>query len=364
MPDRLPRELRVLYEVARVVGDGPHPHGEALARVTACVRDEFAFERVRFVRRRGEPGDEEALADARVARAAVVRDGRVAVPLFVGGECTGFLVADRGGDRLDASRGELQLLSAVGLLAGLLVAQAEQASRLERALEELRRANDLKGEFVSIASHELRSPIAVVHGIATTLHERYDDLDEEKRRALRGALLEQSARLRDLAEQLLDLSRVDAGRLRLDSRPFRPREAVESLLPRVAADRLDDVEVELDPRVELVCDPAAFERIVGNLLANALKYGQPPVLVRGRDGDGYFRLAVEDRGPGVEPALVPELFDSFTRGEDARRKGTIGAGLGLAIARRYAEALGGELLYERGREGGARFVLVLERSED
>ena len=238
----------------------------------------------------------------------------------------------------------------------MFIAKAEQFDELQRALEELRRIDRLKDEFVAIASHELRAPIAVVHGIATTLHLRGEELEHAQIVQLRQALYEQSARLHELTEQLLDLSRFDSGRMPVELRPFHPRDSVEGLLPQLAPDRLADVTVDIDPREAIVSDRVAFERVVGNLIGNALRYGEPPVVVRGEDHGGPFRLSVEDRGPGVPPDFVPQLFDRFTRADQAERGG---AGLGLAIARGYADAVGAELAYERAEPHGARFVLLL-----
>ena len=363
MPDRLPRELRVLYDVARVVGVGPYAYEEVLARVVDGVREDFGFAHVRFVHD-GDPVREEdaaVLDEARREERAAVCGDRLAVPLLVEGERIGCLVADCDGETFDPSEYELQLLSAVGLIAGVFLAKAAQYSALQRALEELRRVDELKDDFVSIASHELRTPIAIVHGIAATLHERGAEIDEERRAELREALYAQSGQLRDLTEQLLDLSRFDAGRIHVAAEPFRPRASVDSLVARIVPGQAEQVAVEIDPALEVVADPHAFERVVGNLVGNAFKYGAPPVLVRGESGDGSFRLLVEDRGPGVDPRFASQLFERFTRSDASRRDGDGGAGLGLAIAQQYAEALGGDLRYEPAEPRGARFVLELPR---
>ena len=122
--------------------------------------------------------------------------------------------------------------------------------------------------------------------------------------------------------------------------------------------RTGDVYPYIDPTIEMVTDPDAFERVVSNLVVNALRYGRPPVVVRVRAKDA-FRLEVEDRGVGVDPELVPQLFDRFTRGRHERSAGLAGAGLGLAIASSFANALGGDLRYEAVPSSGARFVLRL-----
>jgi anti-sigma regulatory factor (Ser/Thr protein kinase) len=129
-------------------------------------------------------------------------------------------------------------------------------------------------------------------------------------------------------------------------------ELVEVLAPE------DDVSVEVDPELTAWVDPVALDRIVSNLLANALRYGRPPIMVSAAPGEGRLRLAVEDRGAGVAEDFVPRLFDRFSR-SDASSQAAGGSGLGLAIARAYARAHGGDVVYEHARPRGARFVATL-----
>jgi signal transduction histidine kinase len=197
-----------------------------------------------------------------------------------------------------------------------------------------------------------------VHGIAATLQARVDDLDRPQLHALLGTLVQQTDRLRDLADQLLDLSRIESRGKALRPERFRPRERLDDLLPRFAGGREDDVCIDVDPNLELVTDPIGFERVAANLVLNALRYGAPPVEVRAEGGNG-FRLVVEDHGEGVPPDFVPLLFERFSRSDDTRRAGAPGAGLGLSIARAYADALGGRLEYEDAEPHGARFILSL-----
>ena len=351
MPDRLPRELRVLYELARVVAAGPYSLGDVLGRIGAEMEREFGLTDVRLVRN----GDDLLLDSALAQRWAVADEGRVAIPLLIEGRCLGYLVADGADERVELDEANLHLLTTVGLVAGVFIAKAEQYEELEHALQELRRVDELKDDFISVASHELRTPVAVVHGIVSTLHTRGDALAPEQREELGQALYAQSVRLRELTEQLLDLSRFDSGRIRIQPTAFRPREAVESLLPRVAPDGAGQVQVEIDPCVELVSDSHAFERVMGNLIGNALKYGAPPVVVHGLETGKTFSLSVEDHGPGVPSEFVPHLFERFTRAEEARQTPS-GAGLGLAIAHEFADAVGADLGYEAATPNGARFV--------
>jgi two-component system, OmpR family, sensor histidine kinase MtrB len=230
---------------------------------------------------------------------------------------------------------------------------------LEARLAELEQLDEVKSQFVSIASHELRTPIAIVHGIAATLHFRSDELAGEQLDELRETMYLQSCRLAELTEQLLDLSRLDAQAVALNPARFRPRERIDELLTRIAPDRIDEVEVDVEPRLEVYTDPHAFERVVANLLTNAFRYGAPPIEVQAQP-DRELDFVVEDHGPGVPDEFVPLLFERFAQADRARARHQ-GAGLGLAIAKSFAEALGGDLSYEPAQPTGARFHFALPR---
>jgi two-component system, OmpR family, sensor histidine kinase MtrB len=232
-------------------------------------------------------------------------------------------------------------------------------AELEQRLAELEKLDELKTQFVTLASHELRTPISVVHGIATTLHFRGNELPAEQLTDLRKTLYEHSCRLAELTDQLLDLSRLDAQAFALMPERFHPRERIKDLLARIAPERVDDVEVGVEPALEVVTDPHAFERVIGNLLTNALRYGEPPIEVRTHRSE-VMDLIVVDHGPGVPDEFVPLLFERFSQAEGTtpRRQG---AGLGLAIAKSYAKALGGDIRYEPAEPSGACFHFELPR---
>ncbi len=134
------------------------------------------------------------------------------------------------------------------------------------------------------------------------------------------------------------------------------------MVASAAGERAGDVRIDIDPALEAVADETAFDRIVSNLLVNAFRYGEPPVVVRAEERDDGFRLTVEDRGAGVPPEFVPDLFERFTR-SGATRERVAGTGLGLAIARSYATAHGGDLHYEPATPKGACFELFLPAAE-
>jgi signal transduction histidine kinase len=305
------KEERALQVLTRVVTDSPFRARELIDRVCVGTREAFGLKRVEW-----HPPHE-------------------LVPFSGEGE-----------PPLDET--DLSVLNALGEAAAAVAERARDVGDADR----------LKRDFVSIASHELRTPISVVHGIAATLHARVNDLRDDQVHALLGQLVLQTDRLRDLADQLLDLSRIESGGAGGRPERFDPRGRLEDLVPRIAGDRAGDVHVLVEPGTTLLADPIAFDRVAANLVLNALRYGSPPVEVR-TEQNGSFRLVVEDRGPGVAPEFVPQLFERFTRSDESRRTGAPGSGLGLSIATAYASALGGELDYEPAEPRGARFTLSL-----
>jgi signal transduction histidine kinase len=232
------------------------------------------------------------------------------------------------------------------------------AAAIDRAHvhEQVVRLSELQREFIALAAHELRTPASAVYGLAATLYQRGKELARETVEEIELALYGQAERLRQLVEQLLDLSRLDAATLRIEPRRIELRPHLETVVALSAADRADAVRVEVPEGLEVVVDPNAVERIVANLVANALRYGAPPIVVSAQQTDEHVRIYVDDGGDGVAPEFIPYLFDRFRRSPQAGGQAT-GSGLGLAIARSYARAHGGDLLYD-GTRAGARFEFV------
>ena len=239
----------------------------------------------------------------------------------------------------------------------LVASRAAIAIEGARIHDELVRLDQVKLNFVAIASHELRTPATSVYGIASTLKHQRDALTPEVREELEDALWQQAIRFRSLIEQLLDLSRLDAKAI-----PIEPEALLlHELIAEIAAAAAPEADVRIDVPEELVieADRVALERIFGNLITNAVKYGKPPVAVSAETRDRYFRVSIEDRGSGVPPEIVPRLFERFERGSVGQ-----GSGLGLSIAKAYARAHGGDLFYDPSSSDGTRFDLILPRSQE
>jgi signal transduction histidine kinase len=253
---------------------------------------------------------------------------------------------------------ELTLLQGIGNLTGLALDRSRLFAHEVETRRALERADEVKTNFVALAAHELRTPVASVKGIVDTLHAHGAQLEDARTAELELLLRQQANRMATLVEQLLDLSRLDAEAVPIQPRPLAIRQRVEELVGNAAGERRAEVRVDVAPDLAALVDPNAFDRIVTNLVVNALRYGAAPVTVSAERSDRHLRLAVEDRGAGVPPEFVPDLFERFTRSEETRQRAG-GSGLGLAIARSYAQAHRGDLFYERAEPHGALFRLVL-----
>jgi signal transduction histidine kinase len=278
----------------------------------------------------------------------LLEEGGTAViaPMVGKDACLGLLV---GTDGELAADHVAEIAAYANLVAAFLEVGLEQ--------ERLARLGDLKSHFIALASHELRAPVAVIHGIGVTLNKRREQLELDEVARLHGILNEQTDHLASLVNQLLDLSRLEADAIALRREEIVVRDFVESVVETIAPEHRDAIEIAVEPKVRALVDPNAFDRIVSNLIVNAVRYGSPPVRVTAAQRDTHFRLSVEDRGPGVGKDFVPRLFERFARGQ-AQDKAT-GSGLGLAIAQSFANAHGGELMYADADPQGARFELVL-----
>ena len=265
------------------------------------------------------------------------------VPLLAAGEVTGVLHVGTLTHR-SFTADDVELLTLVAERMALAVERA-------RLHAETLQLDELKSNFVAIASHELRTPASSIYGVLATLSGR-SDLPDETRQALTQVGFEQAERMRRLIEQLLDLSQIDARRAPIERRPIVLNLTLSEIVS-AAVPQGPDVELDVAPNLAAILDPLVLDRVVSNLLINAVRYGSPPITVSAESRDRHLRIAVQDSGAGIPEELQPQLFERFARGENAR-----GSGLGLTIARAYARAHGGDLVYVPG-DDGARFELLL-----
>jgi two-component system OmpR family sensor kinase len=259
---------------------------------------------------------------------------------------------ERAAERIAAGRFEEPVVDGgADELGQLAVAFDDMRKRLS-ALERARR------EFIANASHELRTPIFALGGHLELLTD--DDMDEATRREFLVGMRQQVERLTKLATDLLDLSRLDAGRLRVELTPVDLSDVAARLVGEFSGVGRGSDHVLVaggDDRTLALADEERVRQIGGILLENALLHTPPGTEVRlltSRDGDAA-ELRVEDDGPGIPPGDQEQVFDRFYRGDGAV---AAGSGLGLAIARELATLMGGEVDLE-SRPGRTVFTLRL-----
>ena len=214
---------------------------------------------------------------------------------------------------------ERKLLTALGSLTGLALDRARLFAQERAAREALQRADELKSQFVALAAHELRSPVGAIYGLSETIAERGDQLAPEQLEELQSSLTMQIRRLRELVEQLLDLSRLDAEAVVIRPQRVRVRDRLEADRPaRCRRSSRCRSGSRWIPRSRRSWTSHALDRIVSNLILNACRYGEPPVLVSAATEHGTLRVTVQDHGPGVPAEFVPQLFDRFARSAGKR----------------------------------------------
>lgn len=277
-------------------------------------------------------------------------------PLTVGGRQVGTIVFRELPRRRAAAH--RRLLPALALLLGVAI-DRERLAREAFEAETLRRSDAVKTAILQAVSHDLRSPLMAILTSAGALARRGLALDDSDRADLLSTVLEEARRLDRLVGNLLDLSRLQAGAAEPQAVVVTVDDLVVAALGGLA-DGADRVKASFpwDPPAVRV-DPHQVERVLVNLVENALKYSPAPepVFVRVTATCSEALVRVIDHGPGVAPAESERVFTAFQRGLGA--ESVRGAGLGLAIAQGFARANGGRIWLESHRGQGATFVLAL-----
>jgi signal transduction histidine kinase len=285
---------------------------------------------------------------------------QVVAPLSTGGQTIGYFTLAR---RLpDAfSPEEVELIALLGRLVGSAVQNIRAYEAERTTVEELRRLSALRADFVSLVSHELRSPMAAVIGSARTLQERWRELRPDQREAFLAVIADETSRLARLIEDVLHTSRIEAGTF---TYRFSEVDLVHLAREAVAAAEIaqDEVRLAIDVASALPTvhgDPERLRQLLDNLVSNAVKYsaaGQEVRVSLGGD-NGRVRLAVRDNGPGIAPEHQTLIFEKFGRAATGGAKP--GTGLGLFIARSIAQAHGGSLDVQSALGRGTTFTLTL-----
>ena len=291
---------------------------------------------------------------------------RLAAPLLSGAEAIGMLSLVRAEpDSFDEE--EIELVALLGRFLGATVQNIRAYEAERETVDELRRLSALRADFVSLVSHELRSPMASLIGSAQTLRERWRELGAEQRESFLGLIAHETSRLATLVEDVLDTSRIEAGTF-----TYSFTEVDVGALVRAAAAAAESGQDEVTVRAEVTGsiptvrgDAERLRQVVSNLIDNAVKYSPEggEVRVTTRAQNGRVEVSVRDRGPGIPSEQQRLIFEKFGRAKlgDKTKPGT---GLGLFIARSIAEAHGGGIAVQSAPQHGATFTLNLPLDPD
>jgi len=242
------------------------------------------------------------------------------------------------------------------------------AERLRQSEAELQRANQAKDEFLATLSHELRTPMTSIMGWSQMLDE--EELDAATRETAINAIRQSSKMQAQLIDDLLDVSRITAGKMRIETETVDLAPVVTAAIQtvRAAADAKGvRMHAQLGEDVRVTGDPHRLQQVVWNLLSNAVKFtpGGGDVYVDVREEERQAVIEVRDNGQGIETEFMPHLFERFRQADSTPTRAYAGLGLGLAIVRHLVELHGGTIAAEsKGLGKGATFRVRLPRSRD
>jgi two-component system, OmpR family, sensor histidine kinase MtrB len=227
----------------------------------------------------------------------------------------------------------------------------QMADSLQEKIEALTEAHARERRFASDVAHELRTPITGLVASASLLRTKLGKLDPDTRWSAER-LLGQVSRMKALVEELLEMSRFDEGRESVSLGKVLPQDFVHSLLAQRGWTGLVLCEIEITP---LMADARRLERILGNLIDNAVEHGDGEIKLRWSTDDAWMTIEISDEGPGIASKDLSRIFDRFYKTDPSRSGGT---GLGLSIALENARILGGDISVEN-LESGTRFTVGL-----
>jgi protein-histidine pros-kinase len=263
-----------------------------------------------------------------------------------------------------------------GLLVSAAIRDVTERKRFERQKAEelalqhrrIQEASRLKSEFLANMSHELRTPLNAIIGFARLMHNGTVGPVSPDHKEYLGDILTSAAHLLQLINDVLDLSKVEAGKMEFRPEPVdlaKVMGEVREILRTLAVQKRIAIEVTVAPGLSrIVADPARLKQILFNYLSNSLKFtpdGGRVAVRASPEGEDRFRIAVEDTGVGIEPEDLKRLFIEFQQLDGSASKKHQGTGLGLALTRRLAVAQGGEVGVTSTRGKGSVFSVVLPR---
>ncbi|HEX5870108.1 MAG TPA: ATP-binding protein [Longimicrobium sp.] len=247
-------------------------------------------------------------------------------------------------------------------------APATEMEELRARVEDAERSSEEKTRFIRHVSHEFRTPLTSIIGFGALLQREGEALDPRTRAEYLEIVLRNARHLLHVVNDLLNISKVEAGKLEVTLAPVRVPDVAASVVTALgpAAEERDiRIILEDDGAPPALADSGRLRQVLFNLLENAIKYSPPgaEVIVRARGAEGGVRVEVEDRGPGISRRDQARLFKEFSRVNPPGMR-VIGAGLGLALSRMLAEAMGGRIGVDSAPGRGSTFWVALPAALD
>ena len=389
-----PEELEAVYAISRAVARGSDLD-DALDQITQLARPVFIFDNMVLYLQRGEESLDPAYARAigrgrsheadlawgettaqealqfnqvtiRVEKMGDYEQDRtrlrysLGLPLSWGSEeVMGALVFIRfGGPSFKPD--QIRLSEFIAVHVAQLLGHTHLVQRVA-SLEAERRLNRLQEDFIATVSHELLTPLGFIKGYATTLLRDDIDWDDGTRQEFLTIIDDEADRLRELIENLMDSSRLQAGTLRMSFQPLRLDTFLKDMVLR-AGSRYEDIPIYLDLKInslQIQADPTRLAQVFDNLLSNAIKYApKAQVMIMLSKEDNEAHVTVSDNGPGIAQEHLNNLFNRFYR-VPTNNITVRGTGLGLYICRRIIQAHGGEITVESSLGKGTTFHIRL-----
>jgi signal transduction histidine kinase len=367
--EALERETRTVAELGPLL-QSSLDLAEVLPAVAIRLSDEFGLSRfaVQLHGEHGRPVDVFALggragaaSDELVLSAATpeLPAGRpAALPLLRAGRTIGRLSVTA---RRPLEQAQIAALSAAADLIAVATYNVELYEREQASVRRLRDLDQLKDAFLGTISHELRTPITAIGGFVRLLRDRWGQISEEQRLEFLDRVHRNSISLGLLVDDLLDFARLERQALNAPAAPMQLDQHVAATVAQLApvlGERT--IVTDLMP-VRALANPGALERVLANLLTNAVKFSpaDSPIVVRVHAGPTTATLEVVDQGPGIAAEDRDHVFTRFYRGDSDAARGTRGAGIGLSVVRELVTQMGGTVAARPNEPHGTRMVVTL-----
>jgi signal transduction histidine kinase len=260
---------------------------------------------------------------------------------------------------------ELTLIQAIADQISMSLERSRLTAQLQQQTKLLQKADKAKDAFLATVSHDLRTPLTAILGYAYML--KRGTCDKQRTAHAIDVIIRAAKAQSQLVNDLLDVSRILAGKLELDKKPVDLNAVMEAALDtiRPAVDaKAQRLEAQLLPGVIIAGDPNRLQQVFWNLLSNAVKFVPDGglITVQLEAQETAIRVIVSDSGVGISPENLPHVFERFWQAESAKARSCTGLGLGLAIVQHLIELHGGSVIAESdGKNRGARFIVSLPR---